>query len=449
MHANATRLLIALATSSLLLGACERKPEDLEQWRNAKGGMEKMVEWAKSKEESQAVRERAVQILMEEGQALKIQQLLSDMKEGPERVKLAAVTVPIIEGLWAANDLPVIDKEAAKENGGTAKVSGGEKSIAAVEAAYYMHPFVSDADKAKLSKIFASWMSADQEIRNQLLDVTLGQMLPLAGPEGMASMMTWFKTDKNPGQIARTIREYADDDTKAAFAKVVAEVANERHPEIDGQLSVVILETQDEAIVPYLKRALADPESPDLIISDAFDGLSRIQGAKATPYFAQAVGSMRGMRRWVAATQLISLRGEAGIKQVPTALPLEVDQYDAGGEERLETNSTYFCNLAKSELALNIAQKKDPEVKTRDLKERTEAITKNADAAMKQLEPIVSGMLDSPRWTAQALGVRCAEVHELSALKPKVEALSESKQILPGWGDTTLGDFAAKVAAAL
>ena len=68
---------------------------------------------------------------------------------------------------------------------------------------------------------------------------------------------------------------------------------------------------------------------------------------------------------------------------------------------------------------------------------------------MKQLEPIVSGMLDSPRWTAQALGVRCAEVHELSALKPKVEALSESKQILPGWGDTTLGDFAAKVAAAL
>ena len=78
MHANATRLLIALATSSLLLGACERKPEDLEQWRNAKGGMEKMVEWAKSKEESQAVRERAVQILMEEGQALKIQQLLSD-----------------------------------------------------------------------------------------------------------------------------------------------------------------------------------------------------------------------------------------------------------------------------------------------------------------------------------------------------------------------------------
>ena len=386
MHTNATRLLIALATSSLLLGACGRKPEDLEKWRNAKGGMEKMVEWAKSKEESQEVRERAVQILMEERQSIMLQQLFSDMKEGPEREQLAAVTVPIIESLWASNDLPVIDREAAKASGGNAKVEGGEKGIAAVEAAYYMHPFVPEADKPKLSKIMASWMSTDQEVRNQLMDVTLGQMLPLAGPEGMDGMMAWFKSEKKPGQIARIIRDHADDKTKAAFAKVVAEVAEERHPEIDAELSTVILETNDEAIVPYLQRALEDPESPDIIVSDAFDGLTRIQGARATPYFAKAVGNMRGMRRWVAATQLISLRGEAGIKQIPTALPLEVDRYDADGDERLEMNSTYYCNLAKSELALNLAAKKDPEIKKKELAARTKAIEENSAAASKASE---------------------------------------------------------------
>jgi hypothetical protein len=449
MSTHATRLLIALATSSLLLGACERKPEDLEQWRNAKGGMDKMVEWAKSGEESQAVRERAVQILMEERQAIMLQQLFSDMKEGPEREQLAAVTVPIIESLWAANDLPVIDREAAKASGGAAKVEGGEKAIAAVEAAYYMHPFVPAADKPKLSKIMASWMSADQEVRNQLLDVTLGQMLPLAGPEGMDGMMAWFKSEKKPGQIARIIRDHADDKTKSAFAKVVAEVAMERHPEIDTELSTVILETDDEAIVPYLKRALKDPESPDIIVSDAFDGLARIQGARATPYFAQAVGDMRGMRRWVAATQLISLRGEAGIKQVPTALPLEVEKYDAEGDERLEKNSTYYCNLAKSELALNLAEKKDPEIKKKNLDARTKAIEENSAAAAKAFEPIVAGMLESPRWTSQALGLRCAQVHKLSSLAPKVSALTKSKQVLPGWGETTVGEFAEKVAGEL
>ncbi len=445
MHTHTTRLIIALATSSLLLGACGRKPEDLEKWRNAKGGMEKMVEWVKSKEETPEVRERAVQILMEERQSIMLQQLFSDMKEGPEREKLASVTVPIIESLWASNDLPVIDREAAKASGGNAKVEGGEKGIAAVEAAYFMHPFVSEADKPKLSKIMASWMSADQEVRNQLMDVTLGQTLPLAGLEGMAGMMAWFKSEKKPGAIARIIRDHADDKTKAEFAKVVAEVAMERHPEIDAELSTVILETSDEAIVPYLKHALGDPNSPDIIVSDAFDGLARIQGARATPYFAKAVGDMRGMRRWVAATQLISLRGEAGIKQIPTALPLEIEKYDSDGEERLEMNSTYYCNLSKSELALNLAEKKDPEIKKKELAARTKAIEENSAAAAKAFEPIVAGMLDSPRWTGQALGLRCAQIHKLSALKPKISALTTSEQVLPGWGDTTLGDFAKKV----
>jgi hypothetical protein len=58
-------------------------------------------------------------------------------------------------------------------------------------------------------------------------------------------------------------------------------------------------------------------------------------------------------------------------------------------------------------------------------------------------------MLESPRWTSQALGLRCAQVHKLSSLAPKVSALTKSKQVLPGWGETTVGEFAEKVAGEL
>ena len=67
-------LVMLLASMSFALG-CERSVEDVEKWRNAKGGMDKMVTWAKSSEEPMPVRKRALRVLIEQDEILKLQPL--------------------------------------------------------------------------------------------------------------------------------------------------------------------------------------------------------------------------------------------------------------------------------------------------------------------------------------------------------------------------------------
>ena len=139
-----TRVLFALVAALLVLG-CERKPEDLEQWRNAEGGMEKMVQWAKSSEEPMPVRKRAVEILMEQGNSGEVRDMLDGMKkEGPEREQLVAAAIGVLEKQWAAKDYPTLDESTAKQ-GGAVKV-GDSKSVMAKDAAYYLHPYAKGED---------------------------------------------------------------------------------------------------------------------------------------------------------------------------------------------------------------------------------------------------------------------------------------------------------------
>ena len=272
-----------------------------------------------------------------------------------------------------------------------------------------------------------AWLSQDHQLRNQLGETTLGQILPRAGDEGFEGMIAWFKESKRPGNIAKDIRKHADDKTSARFAKVIAEKAKKAHPEISKELEVVILETEDEAIVPFLEFAIESPKSAPTLADAAMDAYIRIKGVKATPFLAKLVTENEGLMRWVALTRLIELRGTAGVLQGVNALPLDAEGYPAEGKNMLSKEWKYFCNIIKSEL-----EKKD----------------------VKDPKPTVERMLGLSRWPAQVLGLKCTEMYEWSSLKPKVEALSEDEQVIPHWTDEegepmTVGALASDVAEAL
>lgn len=415
--------VLLLLLLGLSIAACERKPEDLEKWRNAKGGIEKMTQWAKSKKEPMPVRKRAIEILIEQNESIKLPALLDDVKDEQARQELAAAAVPVIEKLWSAQDIPRVD-EKTKQEGGQLKISGDTKTVQAKDAAYYLHPYVNDADRAKLEAILAAWIKEDHELRDQLGRTTLGQILPRAGKDGFAGMMAWFENAKNPAVVANEIRRHADDKTKQEFAKKVLEVANKKHPDISDELSTVILETEDPVIVPYLERAIMDDKSPAALVDDATDALVRLSGPKASVFFTKLIQEQQGLRRWVAVTRLIELRGKDGVIQGANALPLEVENYVQGIEGGLGKESEIFCNFVKS----SYEEKK-----------------------LGAFEPEIKKLLTSSRWPAQVLGLRCAQKHKLSALKPEVEALVESKQAVPGWdaAGKTVGAIAKEFAAEL
>ena len=146
-------LVMLLASMSFALG-CERSVEDVEKWRNAKGGMDKMVTWAKSSEKPMPVRKRALRVLIEQDEILKLQPLFDGMKDSPEKEALVSEAVVVIDEMWKKQDFPKMSDEL-KEKGGQVKVSGDSKAVIAKDAAYYMQPFAKGEDQKKLETILA------------------------------------------------------------------------------------------------------------------------------------------------------------------------------------------------------------------------------------------------------------------------------------------------------
>lgn len=415
-------LMVLLSFGGLTLG-CERSVEDVEKWRNAKGGMEKMVTWAKSGEEPMPVRKRALRVLIEQDEILKLQPLFSEMKDGPDKEALVSEAVVVIDEMWKKQDFPKMSDEV-KSKGGQIKVSGDSKAVIAKDAAYYMQPFAKGEDKKKLETILADWLSEDHKLRSQLGRTTLTQVLPRAGDKGFDGMMKWFAEQKEPGMLAAAIREHADDKTKEKFAKVILEKANKEHPNISKQFQVVILETENPVILPYLERAIKDPNSDGLLADACMDTYIKIQGPKATSLLNDQVKNRKDLMRSVAFTRLIELRGTAGVTQAVNSLPLEAEGYATEGKYTFEKDSTYLCNVIKSEL-----EKKD----------------------IKDIKPTVERMLTNKRWPSQVLAMRCIELNKWKDLAPKVEELKDDKTVVPGWGEeeTTVGKIAEDVIAAL
>ena len=412
--------LTALLVSLTIAWGCDRKPEDLEVWRTAEGGFEKLAEWAKSAEEPDAVRVRAIEILIEENQVSDLKPLFDGMADDATRAKFADAIFPTVDKLWQAQDQPKLTDDV-KENGGQIKV-GDSKAVVAKDVAYFMQPYA-QARQADYENILATWMSADQDLRTQLGATTVGQVMPRAGAGGMEAMKKWLGETAKPATVQRNVMEFAKDDKTimGEVANILVKRANEKHPDIEGELEVALLENEHPNLLPYLEKAINDPKAPNKLKDGFMDAVVRIQGEKATPFFAEVVRTQTGLLRWVAAQRIIELRGKAGILVAANALPLEFEAY---ADEDLKKETEFLCNFISTEMK---------------------------EQGVDSISTELKRALESERWPVRVVALRCVEITQDKSIKAEVAALSGSKDALPGFGDPkmTIGKFAAEVAGKL
>lgn len=405
---------------ALLIG-CERTPDSLDPWRKAEGGIEKIAGFAKSADESMAVRERAIQILVEDEQLSALTPIFKDLSKDVQE-KLVSAAIPAIDAKWAKKDWPKIKKGVETETG-RMKVKPSE-SASAKDMAYYLYPFAGATDKKKIEAILAEWTSADQDIRTQIGKTTLGQAASRAGQEGIDNMLKWIASTKKVATVARKIRKDASKELREQLDEGIRKRAEAAHPNLkENEVEVAVLETETAAIVPYLNRAIRDEKSPASLVDATMDILVKIQGPKSTALFSEMVSKRRGLIRWVSTTRLIEIRGKSGILLAAKALPLEANRYDLSKDDALKKESEIFCNFVDTEM------KKQ----------------KVAD-----ISDILKRGLASNRWPVKMLALRCTEISKQSKLKGDVEALISDKTALNGFKDmASLGDLAKDVASKL
>jgi hypothetical protein len=412
------RMLLVLVVVALLVG-CERKPEDLEVWRTAEGGYEKITEWAKSGEESLAVRARAVQILIEEQQISQLQPLFESITDAQVKKQLVEAAMKTVETLWATQDQPRMTDEI-KEKGGQIAV-GESKAVLAKDAAFFLHPHAEGATKERIEAILAEWMSEDQDLRTQLGSTTVGQLLPMSGEAGMKSMIKWLEETTKPATVQDNVFRHVEDQAiRGELAKVLVKRAEAAHPNVEGELEIALLKNDHPNIVPYLEKAIKDAAVPAKTKDGYMDAVVRAQGEKSTAFFSDMVSTQTGLLRWVAAQRLIEVRGKAGILVAANALPLDAQSY--AGED-LQKESEIFCNFVSTEMK---------------------------ELGVTTISDVLTRGLESDRWPARLISLRCIEISKASDLKGAVEAMKADKTSLAwGGGTTTLGKLATEVAAGL
>ncbi len=410
---------------ALALTACERKPEDLEKWRNAEGGFEKMVEWAQSPEEPEAVRIRAVQILIEEHQPNELQPLLEGVDDAAMRKTLVDGALQTVEKMWSKGDFPEVDKETKT---GMAKVAGRLEVEGAKDAAYFLQPHAEGATRKRLEEILAEWMSEDQDVRNQLGVTTIAQIAPRAGDEGIKMMLKWVNETKQPALVVKKIMAANEDDKNekvtAALADAIRERAEAEHPNLSNQTETAMLMVPHENLAPYAKKAILDPESPANLIDSSMDVYIKALGERATPLLAKLVTEKTGLLRWVSATRLIEIRGKAGALAAVKALPLEAEKYSDDEKHALSKESEIFCNFVDTELK---------------------------EQGVESADDVVANMLSSDRWPVQVIGLQCAKITQATGVKDAVDAMTKDRTVIPNWGEEekTIGELAEEVSASL
>lgn len=409
---NVCTALVALITMLAVATGCERKPEDLETWRDAQGGFEKIAQWTASADEPMPVRERGIQILIEEGQVNELLPLMEKVGDEDTQARLAAAALPTVQGMWDAQDQPSVDD--AQESGQVAV--GQSKTVDAKDAAFYLQPFARAETKTAYETILASWIAEEQDLRTQLGRTTVGQVLPRAGEAGVESMMSWLKETAKPATVQRQVLEHTKDEgLMNNMAEVLVARAREADYDVSGELEVAILENEGSKIVGFLKESIKREGVADRTKDAFMDAIVRIEGDRATSYFADLVGSQKGLMRWVSLQRLIEIRGKAGILAAQNALPLDPSDYDG---EDLEKENEITCNFISTEMA---------------------------EQGVDDVSTELKRGLQSPRWPAKVMSLKCVQVMGVDSLKADVESLTASRDKVPGWGEageTTLGAIA-------
>jgi hypothetical protein len=434
-----SRRILLLLTGALVLGAsllgCERTPEDLEKWRNAQGGMEKMVEWSTSSKEPKDVRVRAVEILIEEGSVTKLEDVFDAVEEGPVRKEMMQAAVQKIEEMWNKQDLPQIGEET-QEEGGRVKV-GESKAVQAKDAAYFLVPYAEGPQKEKLQSILADWLSKDWQLRDQLGRTTVSQIVPEAGAKGMKNAIRWIEKTDRPGKVVGGLLQNADDAIAQEIAEAVAARAEKEHPDLSGEMMSAVMQVEDDAIVPYLQKAVTDPKSSPQMVDGAMERIKKIKGKVATGFFADLITNYDGKLRWAAVNDLIDLRGKAGIRSAAMSLPLDKESYAIPEEGSFQDDVKWFARFV---------------------------VGKMAEDGVNSISDQLNQMLTSERWPAEVLAMSTAlraatsdKDAEKQLLDPgrdtiveNIKGLTSSRESIPGWGSQMrVGELAHNVLDAM
>jgi hypothetical protein len=418
-------LLSLFVLAAPILTGCERTPEDVEKWRNAKNGEEKMLEWIKSPNEPMPVRKKSLQVLIEEGEVNQVGMALEEL-EPATRKTLVQAAVPTVENMWDTQDFPdITDKD--REQGGV-QIKGPYKQVMAKDAAYFLVPHAEGEAKTKLQSILGEWVSEDWQVRNDRGKTTIGQIAPRAGDKGIEGLIAWVEKSHRPNFVAGLVKKSEDEEAIQKVGEILRKRADAEHPELPDALLSAVVTYDHESVVPYLKKAVKDPESPNRLIDASMEAILRIEGPRSTQFFTDLVKNRSGMIRWVAAQRLLESRGKDGFINAAYALPIEMDSYPTGedGEpDQFKSDTQFLCNALKTELEEN-------------------------EVDEKEAFPLIKRGLENDRWPAQVVSLQCARTFKAKSLSDSVEALTSSKQDIPAWGeDITVGELAERVKKSL
>jgi hypothetical protein len=423
------RCLILLCSVCLLavplLTGCERTPEDVEKWRNAKNGEEKMLEWIKSPHEPMPVRKKSLQVLIEEGEVNQVGMALEELEPATAKELVKAATPTVVE-MWETGDFPDITDED-REKGGI-KLEGPYKQVMAKDAAYFLVPYAEGESKKKLQGILGEWVSEDWQVRTDRGKTTIGQIVPRAGEKGTEGLIAWVEKTHRPNYVAGLIKQSKNEEAIDKVAEILRKRAEKAHPDLPDPLLSAVVTYDHKALVPYLKMAVKDNASSNRLIDASMESILRIQGPASTGFFTEIVKTKTGKVRWVAAQRLLESRGKDGFINAAYALPIEMDTYpsaDDGKGDLFKQDTQIFCNSFKSEM-------------------------KDAETSLEEVATVLERGLENDRWPARVLSLQCTRTFQAKSLSESVEALTSSKQEIPAWGeDITVGELAKRVKESL
>jgi len=444
------RTILAVGLVFVAALGCERTPEDVEKWRNAQRGMEKMQEWATSSSEPMDVRVRSIQIMVEQNNPTLVDTTLKEIEDEETRSKLAGRAAETVLELWEKGEPPTLDEET-KDKGGRVKIQSGSPAIVAKDAAYYLIPHTEGETQQKLREILVEWLSSSWRVRNEAGKTNLGQLLPRAGDEGIERSLRWLEETDDFYKVTSLLRKHAGDNTRAKIADIVRTKAEDQHPDLPDGLLAAVVNTEHESILPYLKRAITDPKSSPEMVDQCMEALKRIQGPKSTQFFSKVIRTQPGNLRWAAVNDLIKIRGKAGILTAAKSLPLDKEEYEKEAEQgkSFAENAGWFASFTVGEMI---------------------------SSDVSSIAGVLIRSLESDGWPVRVLGLMTTSRAVTCATKPKecgegkqarsetqdligddwselqgaVSKLTSSRETIPAWNETkTIGDLAGDILEAM
>ena len=409
-------LLFAIITVSLLFAlGCKRSPEDLEQWRNARGGMEQLAEWANSDRESLEVRIRAVQIIIEEGHSDRVPRILNRLDDLELRQTVANATMATIETMWAKQDIPELTEEL-RASGGQVALGQSEATLAK-DAVYRLHEFYDDEHRAKANAILREWMSKDQELRTQFGDATIPMLISRTGDDAVELLQDWIQETYDPQELTAQLRRFVDgEEGHRLIDEAVVTLAMSEHPELRRETQHAVVGAQSPAIAPYLEKAILSDEISNELLQASLDTIATAVGPDAAPFLSRVIAERRGILRWASANALLDAKKTSGLVDIAAALPADSGSYDTTRDGDFRRYVEQICNYY--------------------------ALMAEREGIEDSHEPILE-ILAMDTWPAQTIGLECASRSQVVAARERVQELTAQSQQLPGWGERqTLGQFA-------